>query len=466
MQKIIIKNFGPVQDAEIEIKKVLILIGEQASGKSTIAKLIYFFKSLRNYWLECLIVSFRNYQSEESFSSSIIDFTHDFIQNKFQELFNIKRTKSFEITYYYSLEKKTYLRFEFREDNVLSTKFSENFMDAKFLKKVSNFRESFEKYIKDRVNKENIELILSQDEYENAYTSFSLYLNDKFENEQNQQLFMISGRSVSVNYSDLFEKELFANLRNKKTPSIDELLTLEFMTRVSIVKDIFRKISGFEGGIQYRTNSENKKKILEKIVSIVYTILKGKYVIDDLGEAIILKDKTKTSLNDSSSGQQESIRILQEIFMVCFYQGAKALRIIEEPEAHLFPVAQKQLIELLALMVNYQPENQLIITTHSPYILTVFNHLLFASRVVAKNPAAEEEVKEIVDKDCWLDPNEFSAYSLGNESFPEDNAKYCESIFDQEKGMLQQNYLDTVSEILGWEFSKLYSIHGKTFKRR
>ena len=47
MQKIIIKNFGPVKDAEIEIKKVLILIGEQASGKSTIAKLIYFFKTLK-----------------------------------------------------------------------------------------------------------------------------------------------------------------------------------------------------------------------------------------------------------------------------------------------------------------------------------------------------------------------------------------------------------------------------------
>ncbi len=47
MQKIIIKNFGAIEYAEIEIKKVLVLIGEQASGKSTIAKLIYFFKSLR-----------------------------------------------------------------------------------------------------------------------------------------------------------------------------------------------------------------------------------------------------------------------------------------------------------------------------------------------------------------------------------------------------------------------------------
>ena len=59
MQKIIIKNFGPVQDAEIEIKKVLVLIGEQASGKSTIAKLIYFFKGLSNY----LLYHFRRYIS-------------------------------------------------------------------------------------------------------------------------------------------------------------------------------------------------------------------------------------------------------------------------------------------------------------------------------------------------------------------------------------------------------------------
>jgi predicted ATP-dependent endonuclease of OLD family len=47
MQKIIVKNFGPIVDAEIEIKGLTILIGEQASGKSTLAKLIYFFKTLK-----------------------------------------------------------------------------------------------------------------------------------------------------------------------------------------------------------------------------------------------------------------------------------------------------------------------------------------------------------------------------------------------------------------------------------
>ena len=48
MQKIIVDRFKQVSHAEIELRDFLFLIGEQASGKSTIAKMIYFFKSLRN----------------------------------------------------------------------------------------------------------------------------------------------------------------------------------------------------------------------------------------------------------------------------------------------------------------------------------------------------------------------------------------------------------------------------------
>jgi hypothetical protein len=246
----------------------------------------------------------------------------------------------------------------------------------------------------------------------------------------------------------------------------------EFIEKVSNLQRIFRGLRGFRGIVKYNISTSGaddrkigKAKMLANLCDRIFLIFKGGYFIDNNGEAIITKDGKKVDLSESSSGQQEVIRILQDIFII-IHLNQKVLRVIEEPEAHLFPVAQKQLVELLALMVNYQPENQLIITTHSPYILTVFNHLLFSSRVVAKNPAAEEEVREIVDKDCWLDPNEFSAYSLGNESFPEDNAAYCESIFDSEQGMLQENYLDTVSEMLGWEFNSLYRIHGKTFKQK
>jgi predicted ATPase len=284
---------------------------------------------------------------------------------------------------------------------------------------------------------------------------------------------MAASRSRTINSFSLLEKELSLNMKSTKDLfSINELIMMEFIEKVSELQRIFRGLRGFRGIVKYNISTSGaddrkigKAKMLANLCDRIFLIFKGGYFIDNNGEAIITKDGKKVDLSESSSGQQEVIRILQDIFII-IHLNQKVLRVIEEPEAHLFPVAQKQLVELFALMVNYQPENQLIITTHSPYILTVFNHLLFASRVVAKNPAAEEEVKQIVDKDCWLDPNKFSAYSLGNESFPEDNAKYCESIFDTEMGTLEQNYLDTVSEMLGWEFNSLYRIHGKAFKRK
>ena len=47
MQKVIIKHLGPIKELEMEIKDFNLLIGEQATGKSTVAKAIYFFRSIK-----------------------------------------------------------------------------------------------------------------------------------------------------------------------------------------------------------------------------------------------------------------------------------------------------------------------------------------------------------------------------------------------------------------------------------
>ena len=100
MQKIIIKNFGAIADAEIEIRKVLVLIGEQASGKSTIAKLIYFFKSLKDD------VFSQIYQDKEK---DYFDENTDIVfvlQEKFYNWFgSIKNfSDDFQIKFYYEFE--------------------------------------------------------------------------------------------------------------------------------------------------------------------------------------------------------------------------------------------------------------------------------------------------------------------------------------------------------------------------
>ncbi len=69
-----------------------------------------------------------------------------------------------------------------------------------------------------------------------------------------------------------------------------------------------------------------------------------------------------------SSGQQEVLWILMLAFIIIL-EKKKSFVIIEEPEAHLFPIAQKNVVSLISLMVN-STDSRAIITTHSPYILT------------------------------------------------------------------------------------------------
>ena len=51
MRQLIVKNFGPVSDASIEIRKFNLFIGEQSVGKSTLAKLIAIFTDYMNLFL-------------------------------------------------------------------------------------------------------------------------------------------------------------------------------------------------------------------------------------------------------------------------------------------------------------------------------------------------------------------------------------------------------------------------------
>jgi len=458
MQKIIIKNFGAIAYSEIEIKKVLVLIGEQASGKSTIAKLIYFFKTLKDEVFNQIYQDQKRNYFDENLDVVLV------LQEKFYNWFgSTKKLNDFEIKFYYDFELDKSLILNLSQDKAIRCEFSPNFFDDKFQDLVGKIKNLLQ-----ASSNSNIENWLSHNQNHLAYAKIiSDELNKLFNNcYQVDSLFVIAGRSATVTYSELFERELFASIKIRlqrnnelpyhlKTQAVDEILMLEFIGKILNNKVYLKSWENSYSEYQNSNYILTKKKVFE--------ILKGEYIDENGEEKIILNSQESIYLRNASSGQQEVIRILQDILVV-ITKGLTLLRIVEEPEAHLFPVAQKNLIELLALMVNQNDENQLIITTHSPYILTVFNNLLFAQRVVDKNPSAEAEVAELIPKEFWLKAKDFSAYSLGNHFMEE--AKYCESIFDLEMGTIQQNYLDEVSEILGGDFNALYSIHARTFRRK
>lgn len=54
-----INNFGPVKDATIELKSLVVLIGGQGTGKSTIAKLLTIFQDYLWYDSEGLLDGFQ-----------------------------------------------------------------------------------------------------------------------------------------------------------------------------------------------------------------------------------------------------------------------------------------------------------------------------------------------------------------------------------------------------------------------
>jgi predicted ATPase len=472
MQKIIINNFGSIKYAEIEVKKILVLIGEQASGKSTIAKLIYFFKTIQE---DLFSQIYRDKQNQS------LDINSDIlppIQQKFYNFFGpTNNLPDFEITFYYSFNENKFLKLSNDENKKMKISPIDTFINEKFTILASDIKFRLrQEYLNINKNRNIQPLIKEEEKIKYAQQLYDL-LNDLFQNKQRDLLFIVAGRSATVAYPSLFEKyfsqSIEINLKQnisidnyeRSSKTLDEILLEKFIEKFVRVKDIFKKFRNFEGLIESYSENNIKEKLYQ-VKNKIDKILKGEYRIDDLGEKILFNKETEEYiyLSNTSSGQQESIRILQDIF-INILDDAKVLRIIEEPEAHLFPVAQKQLIELLALMINQNNDNQLIITTHSPYVLTVFNNLLFANRVVEKNPSTQSEVAQIIPQDSWLSAKDFSAYSLGNQSVSEDT-NYCEPIFNQEKGTIQQNYLDTVSEILGGDFQALYSIHAKTFKRK
>lgn len=121
---------------------------------------------------------------------------------------------------------------------------------------------------------------------------------------------------------------------------------------------------------------------------------------------------------------------------------------IEEPELSIFPATQNLLVHLFAWLSNVlEPRSSLAITTHSPYILTAFNNLIEAAQVAAAKPDLKSEVAKLIPERYWIRPGDFKAYAI------EDGV--LKSIVAEDTGLVSANYLDQVSETIGAEFDEL-----------
>src|SRR5699024_7618173 len=110
-------------------------------------------------------------------------------------------------------------------------------------------------------------------------------------------------------------------------------------------------------------------------------------------------------INFASSGQQEAVWILNVVFYYLL-NNKKSFFIIEEPESHLFPNAQKLIAEFISLEKN--GGNKILLTTHSPYILGSINNMLYANRI--SKEVNKRHLEKIISALKWLNFENVSAY--------------------------------------------------------
>lgn len=126
---------------------------------------------------------------------------------------------------------------------------------------------------------------------------------------------------------------------------------------------------------------------------------------------------------------------------------------IEEPEQHLYPTSQAKLLRDIISQFSHamgktEYPGYVVMTSHSPYILTQLNVLLRARKAFLKN---RKETLKHIQEDCILPLKYYSAYFVTQDG-------RMENMMDNETGLIKGEYLDAISETAETELNQLNDI--------
>lgn len=430
MHKIHITNFGPINDITIDLEnKLQLMVGEQATGKSTICKIIYLCCKIKHYLVDFIC------KTENALQSKKEDYYQDFtifIREKFIELFGACGHMDFFVIEYSFNEYKIDIKLKLNK-----TKNKKNvcvYFDKQLQKFIRSILQSYHEIILDKDNKINpFGTSMNRTLFlENLHLDVKKAVDKAF-NDYRDVLYIPAGRSLLSTLSDSLD------LLYGATGSFD-LVMKDF---ILIIRDMKNRFGRRTEEILEKYSSLNaivKSEQVNEAILLIKRILKGDYVNDIDGEKIYFDSNHWVKLMYGSSGQQEALWIV----LLCFFiilQNKDYLLIVEEPEAHLFPDAQFDITKLITL-VSTSTNSNVIVTTHSPYILGSFNVLLLAG-MVKKNTSIRNMFK--------ISANKFKAFKL----IKENNETHLLSIIDQNQGMISFDYIDKISREFEIEMDNL-----------
>ena len=431
MQKLYIKHLGPIDECEINIDEFMVCTGPQASGKSTIAKSIFFFKNIKN-------ILFVEYKKKYLLNRHIAESRNVTVKQRFMKEIRANFLQIFGITG--SLDGDMLLQYQYTEKKMLKVflwKKKEGLCEVKlyFSKDFDELFEMLENRSKEIHNHPDPILELTEREIK------------EFFNDKTDVVYIPAGRSMIT---------LLSNQMNYIYSSMDDIqkrnmdyCTRSYLEKILQMKSVFT-ISPVEmlNDVIAMTYIKIDEERAKESISLMKQLLQGEYINKDGEERLQVSDNQYVKLNYASSGQQEVVWILNVLFYYLL-NGESTYFIIEEPESHLFPNSQKLVMEFIALVCNGNG-NQLFLTTHSPYILGTINNLLYADKV--SGDVDENKLNQIVSKNKWLNFDRVNAIFVQNGKI--------KSCLDKEFKSIENEVIDGASEQINEDYDKMLVLKG------
>jgi predicted ATP-dependent endonuclease of OLD family len=413
MERLTVKNFGPITSADIDVRKFTLLVGHVSSGKSTIAKLLSIFHSTNFYSIAS--------DSTEPFIKLLEDYNIDFpIKSDTEIIYNNGD-------------------YEWKVDsNGFFSSFVYGEVVSKLLSSVSNIRESI------------LELSKS---YSDLYDILGDEIRARVESEDlaimgNVTDLWVQSYFKARDYFKLKMDSLYIPAERNIFAILDGNVFNLFSRNLPIPKSLLDFGSSYESAKQ---QAEKQSKQKENRIDMPFlqntSIDFGNEAEEGTSKLYVSVDEgCRSPMRQVSSGLQSLVPLF---LCIEFWGKWQNGLLIEEPESNLFPTVQNELIKYIVATTN-RPWHSMncIITSHSPYILSSFDALLQAGNASEKNP---KETAKIVPPELWIKYDDISCYYF-DEKGNVANAK------NDELKNIGSEVIDTVSDSINEEYDKLLNI--------
>ncbi|AEM23004.1 hypothetical protein Bint_2398 [Brachyspira intermedia PWS/A] len=380
--KLYVKNFAKIKEAEIELAPFTLFVGDNNSGKSYLASLVWYISSVMFFWDYKQSLNFQNYHylynlANEIFSNNKTDVTEVKISNEvIDECMNVANDVI-------SHNKVAIFENIFAYKNIIAEEIYISYTNYDI-----NINMKYHKSVSFNKSNDNIIYFYHNNMYFPGNASNSIdsiitllcmrILEGIMSREYNNTLFLPISRTGFLLFKDLIiNKSLNSYFSNNYYSNVNDKLELTLP-----IRDFFFKLS-------YLNFNENisKKNIVDLLEN---KIINGKIYLDNMPSP---KVHYKSNNSDIDLKMHVSSAVITEIAtLILFLKYSKHNEdiIMEEPEISLHPELQQQLTRVFIKLIN--KGIHILITTHSDTIVQHINNM------IKLNSNDEERKKYLMNK--------------------------------------------------------------------